>query len=434
MLREAWDSLSAETQMRILFRITGDRDYPENLEILEKALSSPNPYIRYLAARSSWLLGTVLGEDPLRATLRERLRGDSSDLVQGGMVHRDAYSELVGLGPDPEQVCALPVGARVTLIGRVKHPADWFPKVARRALAHAVPPGELLAMTREYLAGHIESKAPGTGLEAWGERDAQRGLSELWRLAAQLVEKYPESARLLIHRLPTRTRDSHGECIPDDALSAFSQPALAELLRRPDIDLSEFRAYVLIRPEATSDELLEAAASRSVAMTAMQFAVLLTLPERIPALEYAEGFPLVMMKALKDCYRFKYGNSRFGELTDYSEETFRRQVSLLPMRQRREIIKELRKYQLATILAPWPNQPPPIDEPTRSAELLERGKPWSVFVTRLQRPKSLAVPGDPWATYCNFGGYFDIRENYEALKSFSSGYYLDEVADAEGVV
>jgi hypothetical protein len=431
MLKEAWPALSQETQMTIIHRVTTDPLYPEDIELLELALTSPNPYIRYLAARSRWLEARSIDGEPFKATLRERLRGDRSGLVQGALVHRDAYSQLVGLGPDPAEVCALSSTARITLLRRVKHPLDWFPKLVRRAIGESLVAAELRSMVEEYLASHIDTKFAGPDLDAWTDRDAQRGLAELWRLAAQLIGHYPESAELLIDRLPARTPGSVLECIPEDALSAMTEQALVALLRRPDVGLGAFRAQVLVQASKPGDELLEAAASQAVAMTPLQFATLLTLPERLPALEYAEGLPLVMKMALKDCYRYKYGQPRFGELTDYPPETFRNLLARLPSEEQRETVKELRKYHLATILAPWPNQPPSIDEYRRSAELIDRGKPWSGFVSRMQRPKAMAVSGDPWATYCNFGRYFDIRENYDALRQFSSGCYPDDVTDGE---
>ncbi len=238
MLLAAWPGLSPETQMAVLHRITSDPTYPENLELLEEALASPNAYIRYLAVRSGWLEAHSLEAESGKASLRSRLVTDPSALVQGGLVHRDAYSQLVGLGPDPSEVCALPQEARLTLLRRVKHPIDWFPKLVRMAIAHEVPQREVRTLIEEYLSSHVAGRLSGDGLESWGERDAQRGLGEFWRLAAQLIAHYPDSAELLINRLPNRTRSDAPECIPEDALDMMSDPALIALLHRSDIELS----------------------------------------------------------------------------------------------------------------------------------------------------------------------------------------------------
>jgi hypothetical protein len=433
MLREAWPALSPETQMTVLYRITSDRNYPEDLELIGRALSSPNAYIRYLAVRCPWVEAHSIEEEAEKSTLRDQVNNDPSPLVQGGLVHRDAYSQLVGLGPDPARVLAMAPDARITLLRRVRHPVDWFPKLIRKAASQSLPEQELQTLIEEYLASHVQKKFANASLDTWADRDAQRGLAELWRLSAQLMPQYPHSALLLITRLPTRTRGSATQCIPEDALAALDDAALVALLNRRDVDLAEFRGQILVQAERPGDDVLEAAASRRVALSPAQFATLLTLPERIPALEYCEGLPLVMAQAMKECFRYKYGHARFGELTDYPNDAMRSQLSRLPPLEQRQTVKELRAYQLATVLAPWPGQTAPYDEFARSSELIGRGKPWSNHVARLQRPKALAVAGDPWATYCNFGRYFDIRENYEALRQFSSGYYPDDVPDGETV-
>ncbi|MGA2552959.1 MAG: hypothetical protein ABSF50_22690 [Burkholderiaceae bacterium] len=426
MLQEAWETLSPETKVEVLFRVTVDCGYGENLDLVERALECPNAYIRYLAARSGWLEEEGREEDPRKSTLRKRLRADPSPLVQGGLVYRHAYSQLVGLGPDPEVVCGLPLTERVVLLSWVKHPAEWFPKVLRKAIRAGLPERELRIMSEEYLASHVANRFSETGLYGWGERESERGLGELWRLAAQLLDDYPECAYLFIRSLPTRAQGAPCECVPEDALHAMNEKALVTLLSRSDVDMGSFRAAVLVQRSQPSDELLEAAASRSVEMTNNQFGALLKMPHRMSALEYSEGLPMVMMRALKDCFRYKYGHGRFGELTDYPHETIRQQLAQLPHPKQRETIRELRKYQLATIFSPWPTQPQPVDSHSLSGNYIDHGTPWSHLVSRLQYPKSIAVPGDPWETYCVFGDYFDASENYEALRRFSSGYYPDD--------
>jgi hypothetical protein len=427
MLQEAWETLSPETKVEVLFRVTADSGYAENLDLVEKALESPNAYTRYLAARSGWLEDDGRPEDALRKSeLRKRLRADRSPLVQGGLVYRHAYSQLVGLGPDPGLVCGLPLAERVVLLSWVKHPAEWFPKVVRKAIREGLPERELRIMSEEYLASHVAKEFAATGVYGRGAREAERGLQELWRLAAQLLDNYPDCANLFIRKLPTRTRDSSHESIPDDALHAMNERALVNLLRRSDVDMGSFRAAVLLQRAEPSIELLEAAASRCVAMTNNQFGIFLKMPHRISAIEYCEGLPMVMMRALKDCFRYKYGHLRFGELTDYPAETIRKQLSQIPHPKQRETIRDLRKYQLATIFSPWPTQPQPVDSHSLSGGYIDQRAPWAHLLNRLQYPKSIAVPGDPWATYCLFGDYFDDKDNYEALRRFSGGYYPDD--------
>jgi hypothetical protein len=426
MLLEAWETLSPETKVEVLFRVTGDPQYGENLELIEKALESTNAYTRYLAARSGWLEDDGRHEDLRKGALRKRLRADPSPLVQGGLVYRHAYSQLVGLGPDPGLVCGLPLAERVVLLSWVKHPAEWFPKVVRKAIREGLPERELRVMSEEYLASHVAKEFSSTGLYGRGSRESERGLAELWRLAAQLLDNYPECAGLFIRKLPTRPHESNHDCVPEDALHAMNESALVTLLGRSDVEMGTYRAALLLQRAEPSDQLLEAAASRHVAMTNNQFGSLLKMPHRIAAIEYCEGLPTVMMRALKDCFRFKYGHARFGELTDYPPETIRQQLAQIPQPKQRETIRDLRKYQLATIFAPWPNQPQPVDSHSLSGDFIDQRAPWSHLVNRLQYPKSLAVPGDPWATYCLFGDYFDDRDNYDALRRFSGGYYPDD--------
>ena len=112
----AWDSLSPESQIQILSKITGEKSsYPEHLlsDVRLKAFSSPNPYVRYVATKGFSFYESDK-EDKEKAKFNQLIENDSSPLVKFSKTSFDL--SVNRLNESPEKFFELPQMARLTSI------------------------------------------------------------------------------------------------------------------------------------------------------------------------------------------------------------------------------------------------------------------------------------------------------------------------------
>jgi hypothetical protein len=270
LLAEMWECLNAESKAGLLERLMGGfghRFIPEAL--VHKALTEPQPYLRYLAAKSGvWKSGprtpalipenvtpaeriaamrTSLGG--YDAAVDDKLRADPSPLVRAAVHCRELRSNDYSWMLSASQVERL-----VFIAGEISVSGDFLTDFVRSAIGH-VSENELQEFLTEYCCStHTKSYY---GMEATGDAmtdfTAKGWFEKVW----ELVGTVPQPVYMpVLWYFPTQTMMWE---IPDAVISRVDDNLLALVLRRSDADLPALRKRVAERPTDFGEKTREAA-------------------------------------------------------------------------------------------------------------------------------------------------------------------------------
>jgi hypothetical protein len=243
-LLAAWDGLSVESQIIVLTRPGAYGAISEQLA--QKALASPNAYVRYLAVQvlrggpvrkpfdSPWDSLTEARGSAALATFADQIAADPDPLVRYAPLGR--VWSFHGREAEIDRFLEQPREARLAQL-RSGIEGEDFAAMIRRALATGVREADVVSMVLEYLGTpdnlHFTKIDP---LDVDGPFSATKRFHALWHL----VPDVPLSAGyLLVTKLPGETRA--GDAVPDDILTRMNPRLLAWLLGREDVPLVEQR-------------------------------------------------------------------------------------------------------------------------------------------------------------------------------------------------
>jgi hypothetical protein len=405
-LMAAWDGLSVESQVKILHSLTQNRDLEH--EVIAKALSSPNEYVRYLAARGRELSS----KEKLDKPLLEKIAADSSDFVKYAQCERRDHWQITA-----EEFYKSPKAMRLAILSG-EHPpnGEAFASLVEWAVErNAIPDGELFDLVMEYLDNpRLKTEWEGWAAEnldrwkyepPWHE---QRQIEALWRL----VMKCPQNIALhLIKNLPTRIIGDETN-IPDEVLDWLPGWSLSWFFSREDIHFEEFRKKVFFSTDARyTDSNRVAAVSHHFDLSDEECHRL--LKERSPLLTkliFARDLNLAFIGCVRDCYCsltrdiMQKWESALPEEDDMvgieSSSAFDRRLEACQQNFRDHEVRRLRIYCLARLFT-W-------NRPGTMEEFLE------TLSERLRFLKDFVVQGDTWATYMAFARALDHRKDVDS--------------------
>jgi hypothetical protein len=394
----AWDGLTPETQIALLTAMERHGGYFYR-GALEKALSSPNAYVRYLAARDIRLDD----RDPRARELQAQIDNDPEPLVRYARLEKDFGGPEL---EDAEKFFALPQEARLATVRRLALGGEAIAKLISYAVEHQLKNGvvsetELVEILSDYLSNpRFKSSYIDEPLFLGGSSEYGKGkdIEALWNL----VPRVPKSVTyVLIEHIP----ESAGLCsgIPDDVLNRMSDWQLATLLYRSDVELETFRKekfFETIRNREAVEEngeavdfsqLRPAAISHVFDLTNEEFSEILSLPDKsrvriLRDLAYANDLRLCLYEAIHDAlWIWDEDWDNLG--AEMAEKAFESKLDRMKAWRneglRNKELLELKLYRLAREAVPWKNDEigyPPTDELALLEEAIVKGDPWATFV------------------------------------------------------
>lgn len=269
LLAEMWECLSAESKASLLERLMGGfghRSLPEAL--VHKAIAEPQPYLRYLAAKSGvWKSGprtpAPISENAMPeriaamrtslggydAAVDDKLRADPSPLVRAAVRCREQRSSDYSWMLSASQVERL-----VFIAGEISVSGDFLTDFVRSAVGH-VSEDELQEVLTEYCCSpHTKSYY---AMEATGDAvtdfTAKGWFDKVW----DLVGTVPQPVYMpILWYYPTQSMMWE---IPDAVVARLEDDLLALVLRRSDADLPALRKRIAERPTDFGEKTREAA-------------------------------------------------------------------------------------------------------------------------------------------------------------------------------
>lgn len=420
----AWDGLAPESQILILAE-KKRRPGPAYLyqRVIEKALTSPNAFVRYTAAKEINLNDSNDGEKNLRA----QIDNDPDPLVRYAHLETD-WVGILSEFDDPEKFFALPHEARLAKVRRLTGGGEEVAKLVFYAVEHLLKDRrlseiELFEILSDYLNKpefkdrYIKDRL---SYDGFGEYLAGKDVEALW----ELVLKVPENiSHVLIEHFPESAGLSSG--LPERVLSGMSDRQLATLLYRSDIGLEEFRKQKFLEASESDDEekdyvkdhMQSAAITHAFDLTNEEFVEILSKPDkpRVRILKnlsmMAQDLRLCLYEAIHDALVVS-DVSAIGtdyEYAEWAKRTFERRLEELKGWRRDKELRELRLYRVAVQAVPWKKGGkgyPPSDE--------------------LAFLEEAVVEGDTWATFASFSKKWD--ETYYQTKRLER--YLPRIWEA----
>jgi hypothetical protein len=350
----AWDGLTSETQI-LMLAAKKKQPGPAYLyhQILEKALSSDNGFVRYMAARE------ISFDDPdqQQNDLGTQIENDPEPLV------RYAHLERPGGGSElenPEEFFALPHKARLAKVRSVWGAGEEVANLISYAVQHQLSDGrisevKLLEILLDFLnspefnARYVKDPLSYDGFD---EHLRGKDIEALWNL----VLKVPGSlSHVVIKHLPESAVLSTG--IPKHVLDGMSDRQLQTLFYRPDIGLEEFRKQKFFEAveangekEGSSREGTQcAAAAFAFDLTNDEFAAILSKPgkQRVRILTnlslMAQGLRLCLYEAIHDALFASDVSPSGGDYVnaEFAKRTFENKLQVLKGWQREKQLREL---------------------------------------------------------------------------------------------
>lgn len=399
-LLAAWDGLTTESHMRVLSALK-IATYPQHLakRVMEKALESPNAYIRYLAANEIVQGGE---DDEKAAILEKRIAADKHPLVK--------YCLAESVTHIPQAFFALPQQARLAQIRRlgIGDGNKSMASLITFALENLIEKGEVSEIElEEILTDYIcRPLFKDRCQKDWLHYDGflayrtEEDLLSLWELVPKVPEKI---SYVLLQHLPPLP--NYFQDIPESVLDHLTSHQLFTLLERPDIELREFRKQIFNRQNDSEDLVRSMAVVYHFHLTYEEFSDILKKPEkeRIPLLldlaSYAMDLRLVFYQVLHDI--LEKNDTDYWECGEPAKREFERKVKNLEELkewEKKSEMTQLKLYELAKNAVPW--------NETESG-YLPKGK--------LEFLAGLTVPGDTWQTFRN---YVEEWEKYNAEKLY----------------
>lgn len=408
-LLAAWDGLAPETQIWVLAE---KKKYPGPAylyeQVIETALTSPNAFVRYMAAREIQLSD---GGDRQRI-LRGKIDSDAEPLVRYALLETD-WIGIRSEFEDPEKFLGLPHKARLAKVRRLIGGGETIAKLISYAVEHSLEDGklseiELFEILSDYLNKpefkdwYVKDRLSYDGFD---EFVVGKDIVALW----ELVLKVPEGiSHVLIEHLPEGAGLSSS--IPTHVLEGMSDGQLATLFSRSDIGLKELRKQKFFESAEDSgqqndyakDHMRGAAITYAFDLTNEELAEILSKPAkaRVRVLAdlsmQAQDLRLCLYDAMHDAL-FVSEASPMGTDYEYAESarrSFERKLKEVKGYQRDQELKELRLYRLAVQAVPWKKG--------------KKGYPPSGALAFLEEA---VVESDTWATFVAFS------------KSWEEAYY-----------
>lgn len=398
-LLAAWEGLAPESQI-LLLAAKKEHPGPAYLyqKIIEKALTSSNAFVRYLAARE-----INPNDDDRESVLRGKIDSDPEPLVRYAHLETD-WVGIRSEFDDPATFFSLPHEAQLAKVRRLASGGETVAKLVSYAVNYLLKDCKISEIELfEILADYLK-KAEFRGryakdrgsYDGFGEFLAGKDIEALW----ELVQKVPESiSYVLIECLPESAGLSSG--IPKHVLDGMSDRQLQTLFDRPDIGLKELRKQKFLEAAVEEDEeknyakdlMLGAATTFAFDLTNDEFSEILSKPDeqRVKILKNlsmnAQDLRLCLYEAIHDAL-FVSEVSPMGTDYEYSEwakRSFERKLKELKGWQRDNELKELRLYRLAVQAVPW-----------------KRGKEGYSPSDELAFLEDAIVEGDTWTTFAAF--------------------------------
>lgn len=421
-LLAAWNGLSLESQILILAekkRLPG----PPHLyqKLIEKALTSPNAFIRYLAARD-----IKLNDDNDHSRcLANLIEGDPEPLVK--------YALLETSGPDFPSECQAKTFFDLTHEGRLAvsraltGEGEEVAKLITYAIDNLLVNGkvseiELFDILCDYL-----DKQKSAGFysgddytyDGLYEHSLGKDIDTLW----ELVPKAPAIiSDLLIEKLPESAGLSCG--IPSFVIDGLTERQLAKLLHRSDIRLEDLRKRMFMDALEKADEnrfsmssVLLAAVSHSFHLSNSEFADILKENKQTQLVVFeslsmsARDLRLCVYQAMHDALMTSEVSYSYAKraITRYKNR-----LNYIHGSQRRKELRELRLYMLAVAAAPW--------------KIDDEGDPPEENLAFLRQA---VVRGDPWATFVAFSREWDDSWNAVVNRTKSLEKFLPRIAEVD---
>jgi hypothetical protein len=376
-LLAAWDSLSTETQIRLLAEMSEKgRTRAGDRPIWLKALSSPSEYIRYLAAREVGF--------PRDDEIKNKVMADASPLVR--------YSQATGLGLlrnlSNEDFDHYSKEHKLAVVSNDDPPeprelARW---VEHAAESKSVREDELCDVVLEYLCNpEVLQELRESEDDFFGH--IEEGFNALWGL----LPKVPESvARCLVYRLPYR--GVHGRELPHEVLIWLqASPYLTYLLRREDVPLMRLRREVFFSTDPKYDGVKAEAVSAHFHLEPGELHDLFKENSKLLSTlaRFSRSLSPVMLLALKDSVGKREGGVTWEDLR-FCENHFESALAKLrsgdsdtPYERTHEI-RLLRIYRLTKSVMNWSQAEPYLDalpEPLKFlSDKVVNGDIWGTFL------------------------------------------------------
>lgn len=402
-LLAAWDGLAPESQILVLAE-KKKHPGPAYLyqQVIEKAITSSNAFVRYMAAREA----NLNNGDDREKRLRGKIDSDPEPLVR--YAHHE--TDWVGIRSefdDPETFFGLPHEAQLAKVRKLVGGGETVAKLISYAVDHLLKDGKISEIELfEILTDYLE-KPEFTGryakdrlsYDGFGEFLAGKDIEALW----ELVLKVPESiSHVLIEHLPESAGLSSG--IPKHVLDGMSDRQLQTLFDRPDIGLQELRKQKFLEAAEGEDEeknyvkdfMQGAATTYAFDLTNDEFAEILSKPDkqRVRILKnlsmMAQDLRLCLYEAIHDAL-FVSEVSPMGtdyEYAEWAKRAFERKIKEIKGWQRDKELKELRLYRLAVQAVPWKKGEEgysPSDELAFLEEAVVEGDTWATFAAFSKR-------------------------------------------------
>lgn len=400
-LLAAWDSLSSETQIRLLGEMTEKgRTKTSDRPIWLKALSSPSEYVRYLAARG---IRYLRDEE-----IEKKVMADASPLVRYSRA--TAMTSLWDLSNDDFD--RYPKEQKLSIVSNEDPPeaarmARW---VEHAVETKSVGDDEIYDVVLEYLCnpdalGRLKNRE--INYDFFGSKRQKEGFDALWGL----LTKVPRSvAYCLVYRLPWRSGNGDE---PSREIIAWleTSPYLGSLLWREDVPLLELRRRLFFSTDPKHDDLKPEAVSHHFYFAPEELHELFKqksgLLDTLAAFcDFPVGGPLaewtpVTVLALKES-AWARGSDPFWVDKDKLEQRFKSSLAELKGSDREKGLRLLRIYSLAEKVVCW------------GRNLLEN-KEFEPDLAAL--PEQLGFLGekvvgsDTWGTFVGFAKAIDWRSD-----------------------
>ena len=379
-LLAAWDSLSTETQIRLLAEmITKGRTQASDRPVWLKALSSPSEYIRYLAAKEM----RFARDDEIR----DKIMSDASQLVQSS---RDIFIGQIFSGKDFDRS---PKERKLAAVSdEDPPPAEKLARWVKHAVeTKSVSDDEIYEVVLEYLSNPEALRRlqeSSSGFVVNEGRDA--GFKALWGLLPTVPSAVAEC---LVRRLPW---SGVYELEPPQGVLTWlkTSPLLEPLLWRDDAPLLELRRELFFSNDPSYDGVKPAAVWNNFYLSPGELHDLFKQNSKLlrTLAMFSRSLSPVILLALKDSVwkRGGEGGVTWDDVRLGCEKHFESAIARLrdgkldsPYRRDQEI-RFLRVYGLVKRVMSWNDTEPDPDalpEPLKFlGDKVVKGDTWGTFL------------------------------------------------------
>lgn len=411
----AWEGLDTETQILLLHEIKqlskSGRHYFDKTFLIV-ALKSPNPYVRYLAAKEFHPYATE--------EINQLIENDPDPLVRfckkedtWNFIFSDEFK-------DPKAFFEMPHEARLSTVRSLRGRGEEIAKLISYAVDNelkkgAVTKDELLEILVDYVnRAEFKNyyKEDILSYDGWGEFQKGKDIKSLWNLVLKVPERI---SHIIIQHVPAKAGLSTG--IPDNVLKNMSIEQLKILFYRPDVGLTEFRKEIFLKNN--NYDLKAAASTCNFDLTYDEFAEILKKPEDerykiLKELIWAHDLSLCLYDALHDIL---FSGPRFED-AEWPRRILEQKLKSLKSKEKGRQLRELRLYRLAKQTVPWKKEKGYL--PSNELNFL----------------RDVVIEGDTWETFMSFSKAWEQNRSAQKLEKYLPRIHeLDEdtIIDAADV-